>query len=284
MNTTPKTLTAGRTLIAATVASVLLVACAAAPVAPQGAADVRARLTQLQSDPNLGSRAPLALKDAEAAVRTAEKPEADAALGSHRVYVADRKVEIARAQAETRLSEDQRAGITADRATARLDSRTREADAARAATAEANDATAAANEQTAELQREIDALKAKPTDRGLVLTLGDVLFATGRAELAPGAASNLNQLVSFLAKYPARTVEIEGHTDSVGGDDYNLGLSQRRADAVRAHLVRQGVQAGRITTLGAGEGSPVSSNDTATGRQQNRRVEVIISNPALASS
>jgi outer membrane protein OmpA-like peptidoglycan-associated protein len=277
MNTTLKTLTPGRTLIAATVASVLLVACAAAPVAPQGSADVRARLTQLQSDPNLGSRAPLAIEQAEAAVRTAEKPEADAALGSHRVYVADRKVEIARARAETRLSEDQRAAITADRATARLDSRTREVDAAR-------DATADAKLQNAELQREIDALQARPTDRGLVLTLGDVLFATGRADLKPGAANNLNQLVSFLAKYPARTIEIEGHTDSVGSDAYNVGLSQRRADAVRSHLVSQGVAAGRITTLGAGKGSPVASNDTAAGRQQNRRVEVIISNPALASS
>jgi len=277
MNTTPKTVTPSRTLVAATVAAVLLTACASAPVAPPGAADARARLTQLQSDPNLGSRAPLAIKEADAAVRTAEKPEADAAVGSHRVYVADRKIEIARAQAETRLSEDQRAAITAERATARLDSRTREVDAAR-------DATAEAKEQNAELQREIDALQARPTDRGLVLTLGDVLFATGRADLKPGAANNLDQLVSFLAKYPARTIEIEGHTDSVGSDDYNLGLSQRRADAVRSHLVRQGVASGRITTMGAGKGSPVASNDTATGRQQNRRVEVIISNPALASS
>ena len=276
MNTTPKTVTPSRTLVAATVAAVLLTACASAPVAPPGAADARARLTQLQSDPNLGSRAPLAIKEADAAVRTAEKPEADAAVGSHRVYVADRKIEIARAQAETRLSEDQRAAITAERATARLDSRTREVDAARDATAEAKD-------QNAELQREIDALQARPTDRGLVLTLGDVLFATGRADLKPGAANNLNQLVSFLAKYPTRTVAIEGHTDSVGGEDFNLGLSQRRADAVRSHLVRQGVASGRITTMGAGKGSPVASNDTEAGRQQNRRVEVIISNPALAS-
>lgn len=271
-----KSATPGRTLVAAAAAAVLLAACAAAPVAPQGAADVRARLTQLQSDPNLGSRAPLALKEADAAVRVAEQPEADAALGSHRVYVADRKVEIARAQAETRLSEDQRPAITAERATARLDSRTREVDAAR-------DETAEAKEQNAELQREIDALQAKPTDRGLVLTLGDVLFETGRADLKPGAANNLNQLVSFLAKYPTRTVAIEGHTDSVGGDDYNVGLSQRRADSVRSYLVRQGVEAGRITAMGAGKGSPVASNDTAAGRQQNRRVEVIISNPALAS-
>jgi outer membrane protein OmpA-like peptidoglycan-associated protein len=276
MNMTPRTLTPARTLIAATVAAVLLAACASAPVAPPGAADARARLTQLQSDPNLGSRAPLAIKEADAAVRTAEKPEADAAVGSHRVYVADRKIEIARAQAETRLSEDQRAAITAERATARLDSRTREVDAAQ-------DATAEAKAKNAELQREIDALQARPTDRGLVLTLGDVLFATGQADLKPGAASNLNQLVSFLAKYPTRTVAIEGHTDSVGGADFNLGLSQRRADSVRSYLVRQGVDAGRITTMGAGKGSPVASNDTAAGRQQNRRVEVIISNPALAS-
>jgi outer membrane protein OmpA-like peptidoglycan-associated protein len=76
---------------------------------------------------------------------------------------------------------------------------------------------------------------------------------------------------------------IEGHTDSVGGDDYNQGLSQRRADSVRSYLVRQGVDAARVTTMGAGEGTPVAGNDSEAGRQQNRRVEVIISNPALAS-
>lgn len=193
----------------------------------------------------------------------------------HRVYIADRKVEIATAQAQTRYLEDQRARITAERASAQLDSRTREVDVAREATADAK-------EETAELQRQIDALKAKPTDRGLVLTLGDVLFESGRAELKPGATSNLGQLVAFLAKYPSRTVAIEGHTDSVGGDDYNLGLSQRRADSVRSHLVSRGVDAARIIATGAGESAPVASNESAAGRQQNRRVEVIISNPAVA--
>ena len=205
----------------------LLAGCAAAPAAPEGASEVRAKLTQLQSDSNLASRAPVAIKEADAAVRTAEQPEADRALGEHRVYIADRKVEIASAQAQTRYLEDQRAQITAERASAQLDSRTREVDVAREATADAN-------EENAELQRQIDALKAKPTDRGLVLTLGDVLFESGRAELKAGATSNLGQLVTFLAKYPSRTVAIEGHTDSVGGDDYNLGLSQRRADSVRS--------------------------------------------------
>ena len=276
MKTTDNGVIVVRTLIAAAVASVLLAGCAAAPAAPEGASEARAKLTQLQSDPNLASRAPAAIKEADAAVRTAEQPEADRSLGYHRVYIADRKVEIATAQAQTRYLEDQRAGITADRAAAQLESRTREVDVAREATADAR-------EENAELQRQIDALQARPTDRGLVLTLGDVLFESGRAELKPGAASNLGQLVAFLAKYPSRTVAIEGHTDSVGGDDYNLGLSQRRADSVRSHLVSRGVDAARITSMGAGESSPVAGNDTATGRQQNRRVEVIISNPELAA-
>ncbi len=229
-----------KTLIATAVAAVLLTACAAAPVAPQGSSEVRAKLTQLQSDPNLATLAPVAIAEADAAVRIAEQPEADASIGSHRVYIADRKVEIARAQAETRLLEDQRAALGTQREEARLESRTLEADTARVATAEAKAETADAEAQTAELQRQVDALQAKVTERGLVLTLGDVLFASGRAELNPGTANNLNQLVTFLGKYPSRTVTIEGHTDSVGDDNYNQGLSQRRADSVRSYLVQAG--------------------------------------------
>ena len=267
----------GRTLIAGTVAAVLLAACAAAPVAPEGASEARAKLTQLQSDPKMANRAPLAIKDADAAVTIAEQPEADESLASHRVIIADRKVETAKAQAETSLAEDQRAALIAERESARLDSRTREADAARMA-------TAGAEAQTAELQRQIDALQAKVTDRGVVLTLGDVLFASGKADLKEGAAGHLNQLVAFLREYPSRTVVIEGHTDSVGSDDLNQALSQRRADSVRSYLVRQGIDVARLTTLGAGEGAPVAENESAIGRQQNRRVEVIISNPTLAAS
>ena len=176
MITTIDKVSVGRTLIAATVAAVLLAACAAAPVAPEGSSEARAKLTQLQSDPSMASRAPLAIKDADAAVSIAEQPEADKSLASHRVFIADRKVEIAKAQAETSLWEDQRAALIAERETARLDSRTREADTARMATADAE-------AQTAELQRQIEALQAKVTDRGVVLTLGDVLFASGKADL-----------------------------------------------------------------------------------------------------
>jgi len=265
-----------KTLIATTVAAVLLVACAAAPVKPDGAAEARTKLIQLQSDPNLAGRAPLAIKEAEVAVQVAEQPQPDQELGAYRVYLADRKVEIAKAQAETSLAEDQRAALSAQRESSRLDARTREADAAHLAAANSE-------QQAAELQRQIDALQAKPTDRGLIVTLGDVLFDTGKASLKAGATSNLNKLVAFLNEYPDRTVVIEGYTDSIGGEDYNQGLSERRADSVKSYLAGQGIGSIRLSASGKGESDPVAGNDSAAGRQQNRRVEVVISNPPAAS-
>jgi outer membrane protein OmpA-like peptidoglycan-associated protein len=310
MNTTILIPNVKHPLIAAAVAAILLAGCASAPVKPDGAAQARAELTQLQSDPNLATRAPTAVHEAEVAVALAETPEADTQLAAYRVYMAERKVGIARAQAETRYAEDQRVGLIAQRERAQLDARTREADiangqaanakaqadsarsaadAAQAAAAnsqqQADSAQAAAAlsaQQAADLQQQLSDLKAKQTDRGLVLTLGDVLFATGRAELTSGADKSLNKLVAFLNKYPDRTVSIEGYTDSVGGEDYNLGLSQRRADSVRSYLLDQGVGSGRLVASGKGQSSPVAGNDSASGRQQNRRVEVVINSP-LAS-
>jgi outer membrane protein OmpA-like peptidoglycan-associated protein len=271
-----------KTLIAASVASVLLAACAAAPLKPDGAAEARNQLTQLQSDPNLGSRAPVAMKEADAAVTLAEQPQADKELAAYRVYMADRKVATARALAETRFAEDQRAAISAQREKDRLDARTHEANVAENQVA--SDRVAAANSQqdAAEMQRQIDALQAKATDRGLVLTLGDVLFESGRADLRAGADGKLNKLVAFLNKYPDRAVAIEGYTDSIGGDDYNQALSQRRAESVKAFLVRGGIDSGRVTASGMGKSDPVAGNDSAMGRQQNRRVAVIINNPPTA--
>jgi outer membrane protein OmpA-like peptidoglycan-associated protein len=292
-----------RTLIATAVASILLAACTTAPVKPDGASEARVKLTQLQSDPNLASRAAVAIKDADAAVRAAERPEVDKDLAAHRVYLADRKVDTARALAETRFAEDERAALTAQRDSARLDARTREADAAKGqvATARAEGAeqkvaanqarseadaahvaAASSEQQAAELQRQIDVLQAKPTDRGLVLTLGDVLFTSGRADLKPGATGNLNKLVAFLDKYPDRSVAIQGYTDSVGSEDYNQGLSERRANSVKSYLVGQGIGSMRLSASGKGRSEPVADNDSAAGRQQNRRVEVVISNPPAA--
>jgi outer membrane protein OmpA-like peptidoglycan-associated protein len=104
----------------------------------------------------------------------------------------------------------------------------------------------------------------------------DVLFASGSARLQPGAEDKLRQVASVLQRYPRTRVEVVGHTDSVGSESYNQDLAERRADAVKAVLVQAGVDPTRITTVGVGEGRPVSSNDTATGRAMNRRVELVI--------
>jgi outer membrane protein OmpA-like peptidoglycan-associated protein len=293
-----------KTLIAITVAAAMLTACASAPVKPEGAAAVRNKLIQLQSNPQLADRAPVAIKDAEMAVRAAEKPQTDEPLARHLVYIADRKVDTAKALAETALAEDQRTALNEQREKLRLDSRTREADlakgqvaAARADSAEqklaadrsradadaARMAAASSQQQSAELQRQIDEMHAKVTDRGVVLTLTDVLFTSGQADLKTAATGNLNKLVSFLNQYPDRTVVVEGYTDSVGTDDYNQGLSESRAYCVTSYLVRQGVGIQRLSTLGKGKQDPIAGNDSAGGRQQNRRVEVVISNPAAAA-
>jgi len=264
---------------------------------PEGAAAVRNKLVQLQSNPQLADRASIAMKDAEMAVRAAEKPQTDEALARHLVFIADRKVDTAKALAETALAEDQRTALNQQREKARLDSRSREVDVAKnqAAVARADsdqsraDADAAraaatsSQQQSAELQRQIDEMHAKVTDRGVVLTLGDVLFTSGQADLKTAATGNLNKLVTFLNTYPNRTVVVEGYTDSVGSDDYNQGLSERRADGVKSYLVRRGVGSERLTALGKGKADPVAGNDSADGRQQNRRVEVVISNPAAAA-
>ena len=279
------------TQLTGAVLSLLLVASCATTPTPQGAVQVRNKLTVLQNDPNLAPQARMEIREAEEAVRIAEQPEDDEALSEHRIYIADRKLSIAEAKAITRYAEVQRAQLSEEREEARLMARTREvgqareeADTAREATDAAQklsaEAAAAAALQAAAFQREIEALQAKPTDRGLVLTLGDVLFASGSAEIQSGGNSNLNKLVNFLKQYPDRNVQIEGHTDNVGSAEYNLALSQRRADSVRRYLIQQGIDSRRLLATGVGMGRPVASNDTATGRQQNRRVEIIIENPS----
>lgn len=279
-----------RHALVAGAAALLLGACSPAMVKPEGADDVHSKLARLQSDPELATRAPVAIQDAEEALAAAEVPRDDADLSRHLVLIADRKVDIAAAQARTRLLEDQRKTLSDQRESARLDSRTREADAAkgsadaarmdadaaRSEAAASKQMTAAANQQAAELQAQIAELNARETERGLIVTLGDVLFATGRADLQGSAPSNLGKLAAFLNRYPERTVAIEGYTDSIGGDRFNQDLSQRRADAVKSYLMQQGIASSRLTSSGMGEGSPVAGNDSATGRQQNRRVEVVI--------
>jgi outer membrane protein OmpA-like peptidoglycan-associated protein len=297
-----------RSLIASAVAATFIIGCASTPQKPVGSEQVRAKLTTLQNEPTLANGAPVAIKDAEMAVREAERIEKDPVLAAHRVFIADHKVDTARALAETKFAEQQRVVLSEQSEKARLDSRTREADraksdalvaraesaeqklAASAARSDADAALLAANasqlaantsqQQNAELQRQLEILQARPTDRGLVLTLGDTLFATGKSELKSGATANLDRISAFMTEYPKRTAAIEGFTDSMGSDEMNQSLSQRRADAVKNYLVAQGVGSHRLSSSGRGENSPIADNDSAAGRQQNRRVEVVIDQPA----
>lgn len=286
-------------------AALVLGACAYSPPREESAEGARSRLTQLQVDPQFAARAPVAMQAAEKAVSAAEGRSRNREESRHLVALANRKVDIAAAMTQTELLEEQLKARGAQRDAARLDSRTREADLARADARSAqtdaamarNDADVArsdadiargdadrARDEAADLQRQITELNARTTDRGLVVALGDVLFESGKAALRSGASNNLGKLAAFLVRYPDRTVIIEGHTDDVGSDALNQDLSQRRANSVKAFLVGQGVHAARLTTAGLGEGSPIADNGSDAGRQQNRRVEVIIANSAVTAS
>ncbi|MEW8396241.1 MAG: OmpA family protein, partial [Candidatus Thiodiazotropha sp.] len=126
------------------------------------------------------------------------------------------------------------------------------------------------------LRQELAELQAMKTERGIVLTLGDVLFSTGKTDLLPGAKSTIEKLASFLAEYPDKTVLVEGHTDNVGTDAFNQDLSERRAISVKNALMQAGVDGSRIDTMGLGESQPITDNSTSAGRLKNRRVEIVI--------
>jgi outer membrane protein OmpA-like peptidoglycan-associated protein len=129
----------------------------------------------------------------------------------------------------------------------------------------------------AQQEMQLKELNAKKTERGLVITLGDVLFSTNKAHLKSGGIRNVQKLADFLNQYPQRKVLVEGYTDSTGSDSLNQALSERRANAVRTALVDAGISSDRVTTRGYGKAFPIADNDTAASRQLNRRVEIILS-------
>lgn len=262
-------------LPAALALAAALAGCANNMLEPDfGTLRARQALTALQANPQLAGRAPEAIAEAEQAVVAAENPP-DSGLAAHLGYIAERKVQIAQNLAMSRFAESQLSGLTQERDRL-LAARASQADLARA---EASQQVAMLTAEKEALRREMLALNARQTERGYVLTLGDVLFATAQADLKPGAASNLDKLVDFLTKDSRRAVTIEGHTDSVGNEAYNQGLSQRRAEAVRSYLVSKGVGSNQVQAVGRGEAFPVAPNDNVGGRQQNRRIEVVIQNP-----
>jgi outer membrane protein OmpA-like peptidoglycan-associated protein len=267
---------------------------------------------QAQSDPNVQAHSQLQLADAQKAIQAAEQAQSPVDMQSL-AYVAERKAQIASVTGATRKTEQDTQMLGKETQEILLQKRERELKAARveaeeartAAEARARDAEAKAREaeqarlqaeqarmqaesaraqtdaeqaKNAALLKELADLKGQQTNRGLVLTVGDVLFATGKAEVAAGGLRSIDKLAEFLKKNPTRNLLIEGHTDNTGAEDFNLRLSQQRADAVKDALVSRGVGADRITTKGYGPKYPVVANDTAAGRQQNRRVEVVVLN------
>jgi outer membrane protein OmpA-like peptidoglycan-associated protein len=198
---------------------------------------------------------------------------------------------IAQGTADQQAVELAAAKTQAERDQMRLEARTAEADAAKqqaliaqgtaeqqaAELAAANAKAESAQALIAQQETQLKELNAKQTERGLVITLGDVLFSPGQAQLKSGSMRSIHKLVDFLKQYPQRKVLIEGYTDSTGSDSLNQKLSERRAHAVRTTLVDNGIAADRITTRGYGKAFPVADNDTPANRQMNRRVEITLS-------
>lgn len=248
-----------------------LAACASGPQANPALAAARTAVQTAQADANVSRYAALDLETAKKDLAVAEAAalhHKDSEIAQS-AYLATQNARLAQVRASAKADDARVAAGQTERDRIQLAARTREVQNAKLA-------TTAATEQSARLQEEIDALKATPTDRGLVLTLGDVLFDTGKSDLNSGATRKLDQLAQFLNEHPDRRVQIDGFTDSVGPDGYNEELSQRRADAVKSALLIRGIDASRIGTQGYGKTFPVASNTDSGGRQMNRRVDVVI--------
>lgn len=309
-----------------------LAACTSAPKKDLALERVRDDLNDLKSNPELAGYAPLALGEAERALRTAEQATGNENYRFHLVYMADRRIQIAKAMAEREQNENildelekknsdmrikasqleaEQAREEAERARLLVATTTEEAQRAReekeqalkkeaesARTAElateeaqqarrlaesrASEAEFArreadlASQQITSLTRQLENLQLRQTESGVVVTLGDVLFASGQTSLVEGGLSSLEEVVDLLQTEPNKKIRVEGHTDSSGEAEANVALSQQRADAVREALIGLGVAADRITSTGMGEDFPIASNEDEAGRARNRRVDVIL--------
>ncbi|MEQ1544569.1 OmpA family protein [Methyloglobulus sp.] len=225
-------------------------------------AEAHSSYNSARTNPDVTNLAAVELKDAGDTLNKADyalNNSEDTETVDHLAYLAKQKVGIAEETAKRKTDELAVTNAGAKRNEVRLEARTAEADAAKA--------------QVAELL----ALNAQKTDRGMVITLGDILFSTGKSQLKPDGVRNVQKLGDFLIKYPQTKVSVEGHTDSVGSNSYNQDLSDRRAYSVRSALTDMGISNDRVATHGYGEEFPVASNNNAESRQLNRRVEIILS-------
>jgi len=280
-----------RNLLAVAVASTLLglAACETAPESSAGLEQARSAVAQAEADPNVARYAPTELDRARKLLINAEDAaktkSAKDPVAAHYAYLTTQMARIAQQRSQEQLATTRiKAGET-ERQKILLTARETEANQALAqaqvAKADAENArndVARAQAESQRLAAQLENLQASQTSRGIVLTLDDVLFDTGKAALKPGAQRSIDQIASFLNENPERRVQVEGFTDSAGGNDYNLELSQSRADAVAMAIIKRGIDAQRVRALGYGEEFPVASNTSDGSRQLNRRVEIIVSN------
>jgi outer membrane protein OmpA-like peptidoglycan-associated protein len=296
-----------KTFPMAIVALAVLAGCAA-PAPNARLEQARSDYATVQASPQASTLASSELKQAsdalikaDAAWTRGDKP-ADV---DNLAYLAQQRITIAKEAARLKSAEQAVVTASAGRDKLRLDARTQEADAAqrsaeqaKAQAQEAQRLAAASQSQASASQLQADAaqrqanetlarnsqlealikdLNAKKTDRGLVITIGDVLFDTDRAQLKPGGMRDVDKLVAFMTQYPQRNAMVEGFTDNTGSESHNQDLSVRRADTVRMALVERGVGRERIAAKGLGQAFPVAGNDSSGGRQLNRRVEITLS-------
>ena len=249
--------------------------------AEKQAAEVRAAKARADADEEAKrvQEAEQARKDAEAAQAEAERMKQQALAAAAEAAKAKEEAEQARqaAVAEQQAALAQKQDALAQKAAAEA-----EADKARQAAAKADAEKA---DLRAQLRAQLDAvLQTKDSARGLIVNLSDVLFNTGSYVLQPGAREKLAKISGILLAHPGLTLEIDGYTDSVGSDEFNQTLSEQRAGSVRDFLAQQGVPATSITAKGFGMAQPVASNDTPEGRQQNRRVEIVVNGDSIGTS
>ena len=275
--------------------AVLLSACSSVPLTTPILDQARGDFIAANNNPQVATYAPLEFKQASDALDQANAAAAkkeSLETVDKLAYIAKQKIATAQEVAKQKAAEADIARAGQQRDQVRLEARTAEAErakadaaAAQAQTAEAQrqaaDAEAmarAAQAKAAQLESMMAELQAKKTERGMIITIGDVLFATNQATLTPAGVATVRKLSEVLVQNPERTVLVEGFTDSTGGTAHNQALSERRANSVRDALLGMGVGRERVAARGYGEAHPVAPNDTAGNKQLNRRVEIVLSN------